>query len=194
MHLDISEVSISYANESKAVVDVSLSLQEGEIGCLLGPSGCGKTSLLRAIAGLQPLHHGRIRFQGKTLSDAKHNTPPEQRQIGMVFQDLALFPHLTLAKNVAFGIQHLAAAERQQRVNDLLQMVSMLSNAETYPHQISGGQQQRIALIRAVAPKPRLLLLDEPFSSQDVELRAQLAQDIAGLLKQENISGFFCHP
>lgn len=185
--LAVNDVSIAYG-KSTVVKDVSLQLEKGEIGCFLGPSGCGKTTLLRAIAGFEPLKQGEIRLNENSVSSTGTHLAPEKRNIGMVFQDFALFPHLTIADNIAFGIRSLKQAEQKLRTQQLLEMVSLGDYGKRYPHELSGGQQQRIALIRALAPKPDLLLMDEPFSSMDVELRQELATEIRDILKQENIT------
>ena len=188
MFLSLESVSVSYARSAvaRAAVDgVSLALRPGQIGVLIGPSGCGKTSLLRAVAGLEPCSKGRVSIDSQTLSDpaAGVHVAPEQRQIGMVFQDYALFPHLSVADNVAFGVSGLDRAARHKRVLEMLDLVGLGHAAKRAPHQLSGGQQQRVALARALAPAPRLLLLDEPFSSLDVDLRERLAQEVRVILK-----------
>jgi iron(III) transport system ATP-binding protein len=187
MFLSLDDVSVRYARgATRAAVDgVTLGLQAGQIGVLIGPSGCGKTSLLRAVAGLERLDGGRIAIDGETLSDAAAglHRAPERRRIGMVFQDYALFPHLSVADNVAFGIAAQPRAEREGRVQRMLDLVGLAHAARRAPHQLSGGQQQRVALARALAPGPRLLLLDEPFSSLDVDLRERLAQEVRQILK-----------
>ena len=185
--LNISNVSVAYANHT-VVKDVSIDIKQGEIGCLLGPSGCGKSTLLRAIAGFEPLSQGSISLLGKSLSNKDFTTAPEQRNIGMVFQDIALFPHLNVAQNIAFGIQHLTKTEQRARVKQLLDLIELSHYATLYPHQISGGQQQRIALARALAPKPKLLLLDEPFSGLDAKLRETLVPQVKAILKAEHVS------
>ncbi len=185
--LEVKDVSIAYG-KNVVVQGASLQLEKGEIGCFLGPSGCGKTTLLRAIAGFEPLQQGEILLNNKAVSNTAIHLAPEKRNIGMVFQDFALFPHLSVADNIAFGMTHLKRAEQQQRTQQLLEMVSLNDYGKRYPHELSGGQQQRIALIRALAPKPDLLLLDEPFSSMDVELREELAIEIRDILKHENIT------
>ncbi|WP_245703896.1 ABC transporter ATP-binding protein [Modicisalibacter muralis] len=164
------------------------SLNRGDICCLLGPSGCGKTTLLRAIAGFEPVANGSIELDGERLSDPNTLVAPEKRQVGMVFQDYALFPHLSVADNIAFGLRRLTAGQRRVRVDELLELVELAHLAQRYPHELSGGQQQRVALARALAPQPRLLLLDEPFSNLDVELRRQLSQEVRQILKQLGIS------
>jgi iron(III) transport system ATP-binding protein len=169
-----------------------LSLQAGTICCLLGPSGCGKTTVLRCIAGFERVSGGSIRIDGALMSSADHHTAPEQRRIGMVFQDYALFPHLNVARNVGFGLHDAHDARvATERVAQLLQMVGLAGAAERYPHELSGGQQQRVALARALAPAPKLLLLDEPFSNLDVELREQLAIEVREILKATGTTAVF---
>jgi iron(III) transport system ATP-binding protein len=185
--LELQDVSVAYGDNT-VVHEVSLALNTGVIGCLLGPSGCGKTTLLRAIAGFEPVTEGRILLDGREVSRAGWTLPPERRQVGMVFQDFALFPHLNVAENIGFGIRHLPSRARQARVAELLALVGLPSYGDSYPHALSGGQQQRIAVARAMAPRPRLLLLDEPFSSMDVELREELAREVRRILKQEQIT------
>ncbi|MBT3059048.1 MAG: ABC transporter ATP-binding protein [Candidatus Thiodiazotropha sp.] len=185
--LEVSEVSVKYGRQT--VVDrVSFELESAVIGCLLGPSGCGKTSLLRAIAGFEPLTSGEILLHGKSVSRPGHTLAPEKRRVGMVFQDFALYPHLTVSDNVAFGLRGMSGRQQRQRVEELLGLVGLRGLEEKYPHQLSGGQQQRIALIRAMAPRPEILLLDEPFSGLDVELREQLAGEVRAILKREGVT------
>ena len=192
MFLEINQLSVHYPGGRGAAVDaVSLGLGAGEIGVLIGPSGCGKTSLLRAIAGLEPAAAGQIRLAGELVSDAGLHVAPQDRRIGMVFQDYALFPHLDVAANVAFGLQALPKARRQERVARMLELVGLAQSAAQYPHQLSGGQQQRVALARALAPEPRLLLLDEPFSNLDVELRERLAHELRTILKAAGATALF---
>ncbi|WP_370444365.1 ABC transporter ATP-binding protein [Aliidiomarina celeris] len=185
--LKLNHVAVGF--DSQLIVnDVSFSLEPGDIGCLLGPSGCGKTTLLRAIAGFESLRSGSIEISMRLVSSQAQHVPPEQRGVGMVFQDFALFPHLTVAQNISFGIRTQTQAEQSARVRQLLEHVGLEGYGPRYPHQLSGGQQQRIALARALAPRPRLLLLDEPFSSLDAELRESLATDVRALLKREKIT------
>ena len=196
MFLSLESVSVRYAGsraDQAAVQQLTLGLAQGQIGVLLGPSGCGKTTLLRAVAGLEPLASGRLRMDGQLLADpaAGVAVPPEQRRIGMVFQDYALFPHLSVADNVAFGVQQLPRAERAARVARMLELVGLGHAARRAPHQLSGGQQQRVALARALAPGPRLLLLDEPFSNLDVDLRERLAQEVRAILKDTGTTALF---
>ncbi len=192
MFLQISQLGVSYASRSKPAVDhVTLSLQAGEIGVLIGPSGCGKTTLLRAVAGLEFAQTGSITLAKQIVSAAGIHIAPESRRIGMVFQDYALFPHLDVTQNVGFGLTHLPAAQRAQRIDEVLALVGMPNAARRFPHQLSGGQQQRVALARALAPSPRLLLLDEPFSNLDVDLRERLAHEVRAILKAAGATALF---
>jgi iron(III) transport system ATP-binding protein len=192
MFLEVQQLSVTYAGRAAAAVrDVSFGLRAGDIGVLIGPSGCGKTTLLRAVAGLEAASSGEIRLGGQVVSKAGQSLPPESRQVGMVFQDYALFPHLNIGRNVAFGIDHLQRAERQARVEEVLELVGLKGQESRFPHELSGGQQQRVALARALAPKPRLLLLDEPFSNLDVDLRERLAHEVRGILKAANTTALF---
>ncbi|SRR6056297_337511 len=185
--LDVNHVSVRFGDVT-AVDSASITLNKGEIGCLLGPSGCGKTTLLRAIAGFEAISEGRISVRGRVLSTPGMQVSPEQRRVGMVFQDFALFPHLDVSANVGFGLRHLKRRERETRVRRLLTMVSLEDCAGAWPHELSGGQQQRVALARALAPGPEILLLDEPFSSLDSELRTQLASEVRDLLKADSVT------
>jgi iron(III) transport system ATP-binding protein len=166
-----------------ALDGVSFGLEEGEIGCLLGPSGCGKTTALRCIAGFETLDAGEVRSRGRLLAGPGVSVPPHERGIGLVFQDHALFPHLTARGNVEFGLQRLARTERRNRAGELLEMVGLADCLESYPAELSGGQQQRVALARALAPRPSTVLLDEPFASLDVALRERLVGELRALLK-----------
>jgi iron(III) transport system ATP-binding protein len=169
---------------------LSLALAPGTICCLLGPSGCGKTTVLRCIGGFERVSDGEIRIDGALVSSRSRHVPPEQRRIGMVFQDYALFPHLDVERNVGFGLRGNGQLERE-RVRQLLDTVGLTAVAHRYPHELSGGQQQRVALARALAPRPRLLLLDEPFSNLDVELREQLAAEVRAILKLGGTTAVF---
>ncbi|MCC2657969.1 MAG: transporter ATP-binding protein [Panacagrimonas sp.] len=186
MDLQLEDLSAGYGDRV-VVHGVSLRIAAGTIGCLLGPSGCGKTTVLRVIAGFEPARGGRVVGDGQEMTGASVGiaVAPERRGIGMVFQDLALMPHLTVAGNVAFGLHRLARAERAARVAELLELVGLGASAQVFPHQLSGGQQQRVALARALAPRPRMVLLDEPFSSLDVDLRERLSQDVRAILLHE---------
>ncbi len=166
---------------------VTLEVARGEIICLLGPSGDGKTTLLRLVAGLEPLQHGRIELDGRVLAEPGRDSPPEARQVGFVFQDYALFPHLTVGDNVAFGLRRFPRAERGRLVAEALERVGLAGRVATWPHQLSGGQQQRVALARALAPKPEVLLLDEAFASLDTRLREQVRDDTLKVLQEAGI-------
>ena len=185
--LDLQNVAISYSGHT-VVKDISFSLAKGQIGCLLGPSGCGKTTLLRAIAGFEPVATGNISLQQQVVSSDSLQQAPELRQVGMVFQDFALFPHLNVADNISFGLGHLSRPARKAKVQQLLQLVGLPDLAKRHIYQLSGGQQQRVALARALAPQPKMLLLDEPFSSLDTELREGLAREIRYILQQLGIT------
>ena len=192
MFLTLSELQVSYPGRHAAAVQgVSFGLRVGDIGVLIGPSGCGKTTLLRAVAGLEPLSGGSISLAGQVVSSPHRALAPEARQIGMVFQDYALFPHLDVQGNVGFGINHLPRAEWASRVDEMLTLVGLAGQQSRFAHELSGGQQQRVALARALAPKPRLLLLDEPFSNLDVDLRERLAHEVRSILKAANTTALF---
>ena len=178
--LALDDIAVAYGQRA-VVAHFSLRLPRGVVGCLLGPSGCGKTTVLRAIAGFEPLLAGSISLDGETVSSPQCQLPPEQRRIGMVFQDHALFPHLSVAANVGFGLRGMPGAA--QRVQQMLDTVGLGAAGARYPHQLSGGQQQRVALARALAPSPRLLLLDEPFSNLDIDLRERLGTELRAMLK-----------
>lgn len=183
--LELNQLACGYAGQP-VVTGLDIHLRNGDIGCLLGPSGCGKTTILRAIAGFEQVTGGEIRLNGDRLSRPGKSMPPEQRRIGMVFQDYALFPHLTVHDNVAFGINR--HPERKRIVAELLDLVKLTQLGKRYPHELSGGQQQRVALARALAPDPELLLLDEPFSNLDGELRRRLSGEVRDILKHRGIS------
>ncbi len=185
--LRLSQIRHAYGKQT-TISHLSFNLKKGEIGCLLGPSGCGKTTVLRCIAGFEPLVTGEILLNGVVVNCAGFSLPPEQRRVGMVFQDYALFPHLTVAENVGFGLHRSSAIERMQRVTEMLQIVGLAEVTNKYPHELSGGQQQRVALARALAPHPDLLLLDEPFSNLDITLRERLSLEIRDILKNQHIT------
>ncbi len=182
--LQLNHVRQAYGQQV-VIHDLSLRLKKGSIGCLLGSSGCGKTTVLRCVAGFESISAGEIRLNGVCVSCADFSLPPEQRRVGMVFQDYALFPHLTVAENIGFGLHRQTSAVRQNRIEELMQMVGLSKVSGQYPHQLSGGQQQRVALARALAPKPELLLLDEPFSNLDVSLREYLSQEVRDIIKSQ---------
>lgn len=180
--LEINNIRCHY-DDQIAVDGVSFSLEEGALACLLGPSGCGKTTVLRAIAGFQHLDDGEILLDGECVSRQGYTLKPEQRQLGMVFQDHALFPHMTVGQNIRCGLSQMSSKASELAMSSILDKVGLLNKANRYPHELSGGQQQRVALARALAPRPHLLLMDEPFSSLDIELRERLGLEVKDLVK-----------
>ncbi|SHI26088.1 ABC transporter ATP-binding protein [Ferrimonas marina] len=188
--LRIQDLSCQY--QGKTILDgLDLALAENEILALLGPSGCGKTTLLRAIAGLLPIHQGDIELEGQSLSTPDNLVPTEHRGVGVIFQDYALFPHLTVAENIAFGLKGRTKAEVQARVAEMIALVKLDDLGDRYIHQLSGGQQQRVAIARALAYQPRLLLLDEPFSNIDSQVRGELMAEIRQILRSQGVSAIF---
>ena len=185
--LRVTQISCRY-DDKVIIPELSFSVQQGRIACLLGPSGCGKTTALRALAGFEPIYSGTIELAGNIISRPGETLVPEKRKVGMVFQDYALFPHLTVHDNIAFGIQDKDKTERNLIIADLLSMIKLEDHAAYYNHQLSGGQQQRVALARALAPNPTILLLDEPFSNLDTELRRSLSLEVRDILKQNSIT------
>jgi iron(III) transport system ATP-binding protein len=181
--LQVQDLSHRYGD--RRVVDrVAMAIAPGEVHCLVGPSGCGKTTTLRLIAGLEALQVGRIALNGRILAEPGRSLPPERRRVGLMFQDFALFPHLRVAENVAFGLSGVDRRRRGVRVGELLAAVNMTAYARAYPHTLSGGEQQRVALARALAPNPELMLLDEAFSALDTSLRAQVRDEALALLRE----------
>ena len=180
----IERLRVAYPGHPTPVIDgASLSLDRGEIGCVVGSSGCGKTTLLRAIAGFIGVEDGTIEIAGAVVSGPHFTAATERRGIGLVFQDYALFPHLRVRDNIGFGLRALGPTESASRVREMIDLVGLAVHADRYPHELSGGQQQRVALARALAPRPALLLMDEPFSSLDVDLRARLGAEVRQILK-----------
>ncbi|MEO8304607.1 MAG: ABC transporter ATP-binding protein [Betaproteobacteria bacterium] len=168
---------------NRVVRGLDFVLAVGRIGCLLGPSGCGKTTVLRCIAGFEPIEGGSIALSGRVVSEPGRLTPPEARRIGMVFQDYALFPHLDVARNIGFGFGRRPSSAARGRVAEMLALVGLTGAGGAFPHELSGGQQQRVALARALAPQPDLLLLDEPFSNLDIDLRERLSVEVRDIIK-----------
>lgn len=186
--LSVNDVTLGYGDGPAVVTDATFEMEAGEIGCLLGPSGCGKSTLLRAIAGFERPRQGTIKWRNKMLSSPSEVKPPEIRHIGMVFQESALFPHLDVTSNIAFGLRQRGQSFQEERVAELLAIFDLSDMGGRYPHQLSGGEQQRVALARAMAPQPELLLMDEAFSSLDAELRLALLPRVREILQQEGIS------
>jgi len=183
--LEVRHIDHAYS-ATPVLRDFSLTLKRGEIACLLGPSGCGKTTALRCIAGFEAVGSGEILINGTVVSRPGFRTAPEKRHIGMVFQDYALFPHLTAAQNIGFGLRAASRRVREGQVGELLETVGLDKVGHKFPHELSGGQQQRVALARALAPKPELLLMDEPFSNLDVDLRERISHEVRDILKARN--------
>jgi len=176
--LELRKVTCAYEAGRPAISDISLCARKGDILCLLGPSGCGKTTTLRVIAGFEPVIGGEVYLQDQLVSAAGLLVPTEERRVGMVFQEYALFPHLRVAENIAFGLRHLSADQRTTQVHAMLAMTGLIGFERRYPHELSGGQQQRVALARALAQKPVILLLDEPFSNLDPDMTGKMRQDL----------------
>ncbi len=188
--LSIKNLTCQY--ESTTVLEsLSLEVEQGQIVCLLGASGCGKTTLLKAIAGLLPLSSGEMSLNCMTIDDGNNWLPPEKRNIGMIFQDYALFPHLTVFENVGFGLRDVSSEARADKVREMLELVHLEDFADRYPHQLSGGQQQRVAIARSLAYKPDLLLLDEPFSNIDTQVRHDLIAEIRKIFKSQGVTAIF---
>ncbi|WP_188067209.1 ABC transporter ATP-binding protein [Brevibacillus brevis] len=180
----VKNLTFGYASGNGSVIrDFSLQMEQGEVVGLLGNSGCGKSTLLRLIAGLESPKSGRIQIDGKVLVDQGQFVEPEQRGIGMIFQDYALFPHLTVEQNILFGLHRLSKAERLVRLKEMLALVQLEGYGKRYPHELSGGQQQRVAFARALAPRPAILLMDEPFSNLDAELKMKIRDDLKRMLR-----------
>jgi len=186
--LELQQITCKYRGQT-IVRGLDLHVNKGDLFCLLGPSGCGKTTVLRAIAGFEPVYSGKILLGDQVISSPHYALPPEKRRIGMVFQDYALFPHMNVCCNVAFGLHDLSKPERKRVANEMLDVVGLGGFGHRYIHELSGGQQQRVALARALAPKPELILLDEPFSNLDIEMREHLSQEVRQILKSQGTTG-----
>lgn len=192
IRLQVQQLSKAYRKTSRpAVSEVSFALPEGGLMALVGESGSGKTTLLRLLAGLETPDQGEIRLEDRLLSSPRRVIPPEQRGIGLVFQHHALFPHLSVAANITYGLRRLPAAARQDKLRQLLDLTGLGQHAGRYPHELSGGEKQRVALARALAPEPRVLLLDEPFSSLDARLRQRMREETRRLLRQQGVTAIF---
>jgi iron(III) transport system ATP-binding protein len=187
--IEIKDLSFSYHKTQPSIIQkLSFKMNKGEIVGLLGPSGSGKSTLLRVIAGLEIPTAGSIMISGNVVFDEKRFVLPEHRGVGMVFQDYGLFPHLTVVKNIEFGLHRLSRRERQLRVEEMLELVQLQGLEKRYPHELSGGQQQRVALARALAPKPSLLLLDEPFSNLDIDLKENIRNELGDILRKAEMT------
>ena len=187
MYLSLENIGFSYPKSEKPTLQgFNLSIQKGSFCALVGESGAGKSTLLRLIAGLEPLETGSITLDAQVLSAPKLSVPPEKRHIGMVFQNYCLFPHLSVRNNIAYGIRQ--RQHKKERVNEMLALIDMQAHADRYPYQLSGGQQQRVALARSLAPKPKIILMDEPFSNLDATLKQSVRQEVKAILQAENMT------
>ena len=187
MYLSLENIGFSYPKSEKPTLQgFNLSIQKGDCIGLVGASGCGKSTLLRLIAGLEPLETGSIILDAQVLSAPKLSVPPEKRHIGMVFQNYCLFTHLSVRNNIAYGIRQ--RQHKKERVNEMLALIDMQAHADRYPYQLSGGQQQRVALARSLAPKPKIILMDEPFSNLDATLKQSVRQEVKAILQAENMT------
>ncbi len=192
MHLQISGIDFKYRNTDDLILnEVSFGMKEGELLAIVGESGSGKSTTLRVIAGLETPMSGEISVGGKVFFSSKHNVLPEQRDLGMVFQDYALFPHLTVEKNIMFGLEKMSRSNKQKRVNEMLSLIDLTGLGKRYPHELSGGQQQRVALARALAPQPKLLLMDEPFSNLDANLHDKIRNELESIIRKAGITTIF---
>ncbi len=186
--LNLKNISCQYQTQI-VVRDLSFRVNQGDLICLVGPSGCGKTTILRAIAGFEAIKKGEISLHGKVISRPGYELAPEKRKIGMVFQDYALFPHMDISNNICFGLRNQSSQEKSETTKKMLSIVGLEGLEKRYPHELSGGQQQRVALARALAPMPDIILMDEPFSNLDVEMRESLSQEIRSILKEQGVTG-----
>lgn len=192
MFISIKNVCFSYPNtESVALDQFSMNIEKGEVISILGRSGSGKSTILRILAGLEKSTKGSLTIQDEIVFDDNTFLQPEKRGIGMVFQDYALFPHMTVGENILFGLFQLKKAQKKKRLKEVLELVELEDYEKRYPHQLSGGQQQRVAIARAIAPNPHLILLDEPFSNLDAELQVKIRKDLREILKKANITSIF---
>lgn len=186
--LEIDNIECRYRDQV-VVRDFSMRVSNNNLVCLLGPSGCGKTTVLRAIAGLEHIYSGTIQLRDQVVSQPGNMVPPEKRKLAMVFQDYALFPHMDVTANIAFGIRNATSKDKQRLADEMLETVGLPNAGKRFPHELSGGQQQRIALARALACDPDLVLMDEPFSNLDIDLRERLSLDVRDILKQRGVAG-----
>ncbi|GAA0334985.1 hypothetical protein GCM10008967_27260 [Bacillus carboniphilus] len=192
MFIQLDQLQYQYKNAKHLTIkDFSLSIEKGEIVSILGKSGSGKSTILRLITGLEAPKKGSITIDGKVMVDETHYLPPEKRGIGMVFQDYALFPHMTVEKNISFGLNKMSRSLRKQRIDEMLALINLSEFKKRYPYELSGGQQQRVALARALAPAPSLLVFDEPFSNLDSQLQMRIREELRAIIKQTGITSIF---
>lgn len=192
MFIQIENLQYQYKNSSEPVLKgFSLTIEQGEIITVLGESGSGKSTILRLLSGLEIPSKGSITINNQLISDHSHFTPPEKRGIGMVFQDYALFPHMTVEKNIKFGLKKMSYSTKQKRLKEMLELINMEEYKHRFPYELSGGQQQRVALARALAPAPSLLIFDEPFSNLDANLQIKIRDELRDILKKTGITSIF---
>ncbi len=191
MSIRMTDVTFQYDSKHIVLNDCSFEMKPGEIVALIGKSGSGKSTILRLISGLERPKNGEIHVMNEPVYDRSHEVKPHLRPVGMVFQDYALFPHLSVSQNIGYGISKMQSLEKKARIDEMLELVGLTEKASQYPHELSGGQQQRVALARALARKPQVLLLDEPFSNLDVSLKIQIRNDLQAILKKQGISCLF---
>lgn len=191
MYIEIEDLRFCYGDKKHIINNFNLTIKQGEIVSILGESGSGKSTVLRLLSGLETPCSGSIHVNKQIMTDDHHFVLPEKRGIGMVFQDYALFPHMTVGENIQFGLKGVARKKKKQRVSEVLELVNMVDFLKRYPHELSGGQQQRIALARALAPKPSLLLLDEPFSNLDADLQIKIRNELKTIIKATGITSIF---
>jgi iron(III) transport system ATP-binding protein len=192
MYVEINDLSFSYKNaKEKTIRNASIKIEKGEIITILGKSGSGKSTILRLIAGLEVPESGSIVINGQVMTDDLQFVQPEKRGVGMVFQDYALFPHMTVAANVKFGLKKMTRSEKEARLQEVIELVGLTGFEKRYPYELSGGQQQRVALARAMAPNPSLIMFDEPFSNLDADLQIKIRDELRNILKQAAITSIF---
>lgn len=191
MFIEIKDLRFCYGDKNHIINQFNLSIDQGDIVSILGESGSGKSTILRLLSGLETPCAGSIQINHQTMSDDRQFILPEKRGVGMVFQDYALFPHMTVQDNVQFGLKHFSRQEKKQRVHEVLELVNMKKFSKRYPHELSGGQQQRVALARTLAPRPSLLLLDEPFSNLDADLQIRIRNELRDIIKETGVTSIF---
>ncbi|MFA9560555.1 ABC transporter ATP-binding protein [Evansella sp. AB-rgal1] len=192
MYVQIKNLQYQYKNSTEPTIkDFSLTMEKGEIVTILGESGSGKSTILRLLAGLETAKSGSISIDGNRIMDDKSFIPPDKRGVGMVFQDYALFPHMTVATNIKYGLRKMSRRQKHQRLEEMLELINMTEYKDRYPYELSGGQQQRVALARALAPAPSLLVFDEPFSNLDANLQVKIRDELRSILKRTGITSIF---
>lgn len=191
MFVEIKDLRFCFGDKKHIINHFNLSIKQGDIISILGESGSGKSTVLRLLSGLETPCSGSIKINSQIMSDDRHFILPEKRGVGLVFQDYALFPHMTVTDNIEFGLKRLSRKEKKERVHEVLELVNMERFSKRYPHELSGGQQQRVALARTLAPKPSLLLLDEPFSNLDADLQIRIRNELRTIIKATGVTSIF---